>query len=67
MRDAIPTDFDINHTVRGGIIGAYGYGGAYPTGTVINQNVSITSPRVLSEKEAARELRNLGGRLALGV
>jgi hypothetical protein len=44
-----------------------GTGPGYAGGTVINQNVAITSPKALSEKEAAREFRNLSRKLAMGV
>jgi hypothetical protein len=66
MRDAIPTDFDIAANVHGAYSGGYGSGN-YPAGTNITQNISITSPKALSEKEAAREFKNLSRRLALGV
>jgi hypothetical protein len=66
MQNAIPTDFDVNPNIRGGVGGGYSAGG-YPQGTVVNQNISITSPKALSEKEAAREFKNLSRKLALGV
>lgn len=61
MQNAIPTNFG------GMAAGISGAGGAYPAGAVINQSISITSPKALSEKEAAREFRNLSRKLALGV
>jgi phage-related protein len=67
MRDAIPTDFDVAANVHGAYSAGFG-GAAYPPGTVVNNNsISITSPKALSEKEAAREFKNLSRRLALGV
>ena len=68
MRIAIPTDFDIQAGVHGRYAGGgLGGAGAYTPGTVINQKIAITSPKALSEKEAAREFRNLSRKLALGV
>ncbi len=64
MRNAIPTDFDIQAGVHGRYSGV-GSGGA--GGTVINQSIAITSPKALSEKEAAREFRNLSRKLALSL
>jgi hypothetical protein len=68
MQNAIPTDFDIDASVRGGFAGAYA-AGANPNGGAgtVTQNISITSPKALSEKEAAREFRNMSRRLALGI
>jgi hypothetical protein len=67
MINAIPTDFDmpeLNGNAR--FRGAYGSGrDGYGAG--MTQNISITSPKALSEKEAAREFRNLSRKLALGV
>ncbi len=63
MRAAIPTDFDIQTGVHGRYAGGSGFAG----GTVINQNVAITSPKALSEKEAAREFKNLSRKLALAL
>ncbi|GHU82898.1 hypothetical protein AGMMS50284_5520 [Clostridia bacterium] len=67
MQNAIPTDFDINPNVRGSFAGAYGEGAN--TGTTVNNyyNTTLNSPKALSEKEAAREFKNLSRRLALGV
>ena len=46
--------------------GSAGYDGRQGQGgTTIRQNVSITGPKTLSEKEAAREFRNLSRKLAL--
>ena len=64
MRDAIPTEFDLEPNVRAR--GSAGYDGRQgPGGNTIHQNISITSPKALSEKEAAREFRNLSRKLAL--
>jgi hypothetical protein len=68
MERAIPTDFEINPTIKGGFEGAYEAGAAaYPAGGNVTQNISITSRKALSEKEAAREFRNMSRKLALGV
>jgi hypothetical protein len=68
MRNAIPTGFDMPVALRGGYAGVRGGGyGEYPAGANVTQNIAITSPKALSEKEAAREFRNLSRRLALGV
>jgi len=64
MRNAIPTDFDVEPNVRAR--GSVGYDGREGTGNrTYHQNISITSPKALSEKEAAREFRNLSRKLAL--
>ena len=59
MQNAIPTGFDMN-------VGMRGYGDS-PTsaGSTITQNISVVSPKALSEKELAREFRNLSRKLAL--
>ena len=51
MQNAIPTGFDMN-------VGMRGYGDS-PTsaGSAITQNISVVSPKALSEKELAREFR----------
>ena len=59
MQSAIP------QSLGGMTVGVNGTG-VYPAGAVINQSISITSPKALSEKEAAREFRNLSRKLALG-
>jgi hypothetical protein len=70
MQEAIPTDFNINPNVRGGFggifDGAYS-AGATPYGSNTTNNIYLTSPKALSEKEAAREFRNMSRKLALGV
>ncbi len=67
MRNAIPTDFDIQAGVHSRYPGSDPGAGSYPPGTVINQKIAITSPKALSEKEAAREFRNLSRKLALSL
>lgn len=65
MQNAIPTDFNVKAglNVSGG---AAGYDGNSATGnTVINQSISVVTPKPLSEKELARELKNLSRKLAL--
>jgi hypothetical protein len=58
MQDAIPHSFDTDLDVNGNAPGA---------GTGTTQYITINSPKALSEKEAAREFRNLSRKLALGV
>jgi phage-related protein len=60
MQNAIPHSFDSDFNVNG-----TANGGAYPAGTT--QYITINSPKALSEKETAREFKNLSRRLALGV
>ncbi|GHU71325.1 hypothetical protein FACS1894184_17970 [Clostridia bacterium] len=36
-----------------------------PMGTVINQSISVITPKALSEKELSREFQNLSRQLAL--
>ena len=61
------TDFDIDVdpslNIHGGSSRRGANGGA--GGTTINQHIAITSPKALSEKEAAREFKNLSRKLAL--
>lgn len=59
MQNAIPTSFDLNY----GRIS--GQGDAVPAGTSITQNISVVTPKALSEKELAREFKNLSRKLAL--
>jgi hypothetical protein len=67
MANAIPTDFNtnVNLNARGGASG--GMSGGYGTSTVINQNLTITTPKALSERELAREFRSMSQRLALEI
>ncbi len=64
MRNAIPTDFDIQAGIHGRNAGGHGLAAA---GGNVTQNIHITSPKALSEKEAAREFKNLSRKLALGL
>ena len=57
MQNAVPTSFDFNYR------GLSGQGNA--NGTSITQNISVVSPKPLSEKELAREFKNLSRKLAL--
>ena len=57
MQNAVPTSVDINYR------GLSGQGNA--NGTNITQNISVVSPKPLSEKELAREFKNLSRKLAL--
>lgn len=65
MRAAVPTDFSVSANVRGAYTG--GYPASAYTGANITQHISITSPKALSEKEAAREFKNLSRKLALEI
>jgi len=67
MQNAIPTNFDVETdvNVRGNVRGRGGVGADGGSGTVINQHIAITSPKALSEKEAAREFQKLSRKLAL--
>lgn len=56
MRDAILTDFNINYN---------GNGTSGGRGSSITQNISVVSPKPLSEKELARQFQNISRRLAL--
>jgi hypothetical protein len=68
MQNAVPTDFDIAANVHSAYSGGYKYNNeTYPQNAIVTQNISITSPKALSEKESAREFRNLSRKLALGV
>ena len=58
MQNAIPTRFDFS---AGGMSGQ---SGSVP-GTNITQNISVVTPKALSEKELAREFKNLSRKLAL--
>ena len=65
MRDAIPTQFDTDIglnmngrlSTRDAVLGS--------GGTTINQTISVVTPKALSEKELAREFKNLSRKLAL--
>lgn len=67
MQNAIPTDFDIDTgiNVNGTQGRSIGYGFPEAGGTTINQNISVVSPKALSEKELAREFKNLSQKLAM--
>ena len=56
MQNAIPTNFDLNYR------GLSGQGS--PAGTSIIQNLSVVTPKALSEKNW-HEFRNLSRKLAL--
>lgn len=58
MQNAIPTNFDLNYN------GVTGQSGVAP-GTSITQNISVVTPKPLSEKELAREFKNMSRKLAL--
>ena len=59
MQNAIPTSFGLNYG------NVNGQSGSVPTGTNITQNISVVTPKALSEKELAREFKNLSRKLAL--
>ena len=60
MQNAIPTSFDMSARVN-----SYGSGTGSAAGATITQNISVMSPKALSEKEIAREFKNLSRKLAL--
>lgn len=65
MRNAIPTDLGLDANLN--VSGVAGGRGGLPVagGTTINQTISVVSPKALSEKELAREFKNLSRKLAL--
>ena len=67
MQNAIPTEFDLDTDVAlNGMQGRRrGFGLADTGGTTINQNISVVTPKALSEKELAREFKNLSQKLAM--
>ena len=66
MINAIPTEFDVNAGYnRNDAIGSRTGYGLSGTGTTINQNISVVTPKALSEKELAREFKNLSQKLAM--
>lgn len=60
MQSAVPTDFSMNARTYTG--DSSGRGGL---GTNITQNISVVTPKALSEKELAREFKNLSRKLAM--
>jgi len=64
MRKAIPTDFEIDAGLKAGSL-SRGTGVLGANGTVINQSISVVTPKALCEKELAREFKNLSRKLAL--
>jgi hypothetical protein len=64
MQNAIPRSFDMDAELNTSFNGRTGRGAS---GQVYHQNISITSPKALSEREAAREFRNLSRKLAMGT
>lgn len=61
MQNAIPSDFALNPQHK-----PYASANASPMpGTSIQQSISIVTPKALSEKELAREFRNLSRKLAM--
>ncbi|MGF7146290.1 tape measure domain-containing protein [Anaerotaenia torta] len=67
MQNAIPTEFDLDTDLA--ITGIQGrrssYGLTESGGTTINQTISVVTPKALSEKELAREFKNLSQKLAM--
>lgn len=59
MQNAIPTRFNLNNDSR------FNQVGSVSSGTNITQNISVVSPKPMSEKELAREFKNLSRKLAL--
>lgn len=58
MQNAIPTSFSLNYNGTPGQE-------SITTGASITQNISVVTPKPLSEKELAREFKNLSRKLAL--
>ena len=54
MKNAIPANVDAGYSTE-----------RYKPGTSITQNISVVTPKALSEKELARELKNLSRKLAM--
>ena len=65
MRKAIPTDFEVDAGLNLAGSLSRGAGTLGANGTVINQSISVVTPKALSEKELAREFKNLSRKLAL--
>lgn len=65
MKNAIPTNFDMNAGLNLSGSLARSAGGLGANGTTINQSISVVTPKPLSEKELAREFKNLSRKLAL--
>jgi hypothetical protein len=67
MQNAIPHRFDTDAelTISGAVAGRSGLRGAGSQS--VTQNISVTTPKALSERELAREFRNLSRKLVLGV
>ena len=67
MKRAIPTDFDVDAGLN--LPGSLAQNSSSAVtgngGTTINQSISVVSPKALSEKELAREFKNLSRKLAL--
>ena len=59
MQNAVPTSFGLNYG------NVNGQSSAIPNGANITQNISVVTPKALSEKELAREFKNLSRKLAL--
>jgi phage-related protein len=67
MTNAIPTEFDVNAGLNAndGRGRGTGYGLSGIGGTTINQNLSVVAPKALSEKELAREFKNMSQKLTM--
>jgi hypothetical protein len=67
MQNAIPHRFDTDAelSIGGSVAGRSSLRGAGSQS--VTQNISVTTPKALSERELAREFRNLSRKLALGV
>lgn len=67
MQNAIPTEFDVDAglNINGTQGKNNGFGVSGAGGTTINQNISVVTPKALSEKELAREFKNLSQKLAM--
>lgn len=66
MKNAIPTNFDIDAGLNlSGSLARSSSSAGTSGGTTINQSISVVTPKALSEKELAREFKNLSRKLAL--
>jgi hypothetical protein len=66
MKKAIPTEFDVDAGLRAnGALSRRTGSLSGVGGTTINQNLSVVAPKALSEKELAREFKNLSQKLAM--
>lgn len=66
MKNAIPRSFDVDAGLNlSGSLARSSSPAGTSSGTTINQSISVVTPKALSEKELAREFKNLSRKLAL--